>query len=263
MSTSELIGALFDYRANLILWTLCSISIYVVSVNLLRFLHSPASVRIGHFLRAFESWPHSFWLYQSLRFIYYLGIPYVALTLGVTNPTLMGMWVVDWSNGMALGMGLGLGTLILLTWGWRHYVQSMVEIGQDPQARPFLAEVRTLLTPWGWGLILLEVLYLEVHWAFYRGATIRLLGDYYGLFLSFLLILAEWWLNPEIRKNLGMAHRGGETTTTAATALSITIIYWFTSNFWLCMAVHLAIEFGLLSFLRLSYGLSDYEGQKD
>jgi hypothetical protein len=263
MSTSELIEALFDYRADLIFWTLASICVYAIGVNLLRFLRSSASGRIGHVLKTFESQPHSFWLLQAVRFIYYLGIPYLALIRGVTNPGLMGLWVVDRFEGIALGTGLGLGTLILLIWGWRHYLRAVAEIGHGPQERPFLAQVRTLLTPWGWGLVLLEILYLEMHWAFYRGATIRLLGDYYGVFLSFLLILAEWWLNPEIRRNLGMAHRGGETMTTVATALSITIIYSITSSLWLCMAAHLAIEFGLLSFLAVSYGLSDHEGQKD
>jgi hypothetical protein len=265
MSTSEFTEALFDYRADLILWTLASIGIYALGVNLLQFLRSPSSGRFGRFLKTFESWPHSFWFFQALRFVYYLCIPYVALTQGVTNPALMGMWAVDWFETLwfeeiALGIILGLGTLILLIWGWRHYLRTIAEIGRFPQGRPFLTEGRTLLTPWGWGLILLEVLYLEVHWAFYRGAAIRLLGDYYGVFLSFLLILIEWWLNPEIRKNLGMAHRSGETMTAAAIALSITIIYYFTSNLWLCMLVHLAIQFGLLSFLAVSYGLPDYEG---
>jgi len=264
MSTSGVIEALFDYRADLIFWTLSSISIYALATNLLHFLHGPSSGRFGHFLKTFESWSHSFWFFQALRFLYYLCIPYVALTRGITNPTLMGMWAVDWFEvhwfeETALGMILGLGTLVLLIWGWRHYLQSVAEIRNRLQGRPFLAEVRTLLTRWGWGLILLEVLYLEMHWAFYRGATIRLLGDYYGVFLSFLLILAEWWLNPEIRKDMGMAHRSGEAMTTAAIALSITIIYYFTSNLWLCMAVHLVIEFGLLSFLTVSDRSPDYE----
>lgn len=259
MSSSGLIEALLDYRADLILWTLFSISIYALGANLLHFLRSPSSGHFGHFLKGFESWPHSFWFFQGLRFIYYLGIPYLALTQGVTNPTLMGMWVIDWFEGIGLGALLGLGALIVVIWVWRHCLRATAEIGPGPQGEPFLAEVRTLLTPWGWGLILLEVLYLEMHWAFYRGATVRLLGGYYGVFLSLLPILAEWWLNPDIRNNLRMTHRSGETMTTAATALSITTIYYFTSNLWLCMTVHLAMQFGLLSFLALSYGLPDHE----
>ncbi len=268
MSTSGLIEALFDYRADLILWTLSSVAIYALSVNLLHFLRSPSSGRLGHSMRTFERWPHSFWLFQALRFIYYLCIPYAALTRGVTNPVLMGMWAmrwfeISWFEDVALGTVLGLGTLILILWAWRHYLQATAEIGHSQQSRPFLPQVRALLTPWGWGLILLEVLYLETHWAFYRGAAIRLLGDYYGAFASLLVILTEWWLNPEIRRNLGMMYQRGETMTTAATALSITVTYYFTSNLWLCLAVHLAIQFGLLWLLALSYASPDYEGQSN
>lgn len=259
MSSSGLIKALFDYRADLIIWTLSSISLYALGINLLHFLRGSPSGRFGRLLKAFETWPHSFWLFQALRFMYYLGIPYLALTQGVTNPTLMGMWAEDWFKSTGLGAMLGLGALIIVIWVWRHFLQATAEIGPGPQGEPFLAEVRTLLTPWGWGLILLEVLYLEMHWAFYRGATIRLLGEYYGVFLSLLPILAEWWLNPEIRKNLRITHRSGETMTTAAIALSITTIYYFTPNLWLCMTVHLAMQFGLLSFLVLSRGLPDNE----
>lgn len=263
MSAPDLIELLFDYRAKLIIWTLSSIGIYALGTNLLHFFRSPSSGRLGHSFRRFEDWPNSFWLFEALRFVYYLGIPYAALTQGVTNPVLMGIWVIDWFEAIGPGLLLGLGALLLLIWGWRHYLQAIAEIGHWPQGRPFLSEVRALLTPWGWGLILLQVLYLEMHWAFYRGATMRLFGDYYGVFLGLLLILGEWWLNPEIRRKMGMAYRSGETMTTAAIALSIAVIYYFTSNLWLCIAVHLAIQFGLLSFLTLSYRLRDYERQED
>ncbi len=255
--------ALLDYRASLIVWTLASISIYALGANLLRLLRSPSSGRIGRFLRTFKSWPHCFWILQALRFIYYLCIPYVALTRGITNPALLGIRLTDPFEGIALGTAIGLGTLVLLIWGWRHYLNAIAEMVPRPHDRPFLIELRTLRSPWGWGLILLEVLYLEIHWAFYRGATIQLFGDYYGVFSSLVLILAEWWLSPDIRRSLGMAYRSGEVLTTAATALSISTIYYFSSSLWLCLAVHLVTQFGLLSFLALSYRLPDYEGQRN
>jgi fatty acid desaturase len=103
---------------------------------------------------------------------------------------------------------------------------------------------------------------LEIHWAFYRGAAIRLFGDYYGVFFGLLLIFGEWWLSPDLRREQGAAHRRGETLTTAAMALTIAVIYYFTSNLWLCIGVHLGIQFGLLFFLATyCYDLADYEGQ--
>jgi len=266
MSTLELAKALFDYKVQLIAWVLFSILIYALSTNLLHFLRSVPSGRFVRLLKAFDSWPHSIWFFQALRFLYYLCIPYVALTRGLTNTTLMGMWQVhwfgeSWFQGLALGTVLGLGLLVLLVWGWRQYLQAAAGIQQQVLRIPYLIERRILVTPWGWGLIVLDVLYLEMHWAFYRSATIRMLGAYYGVFLGFLLIVAEWWLNPEIRRNLSMAHRGGEAVTNTAMALGIAIIYYFTSNLWLCIAIHLTIQFGLLSFLTMIYGSPDHEGQ--
>ena len=110
---------------------------------------------------------------------------------------------------------------------------------------------------------MLDVLYLEMHWAFYRGATIHLLGDYYGVFAGLLLVLAEWWLNPAIREQVSPARRSGDTITTMAIAFSISVIYYVTANLWLCMVVHLAVQCGLLAFLAVSRGLPDHEGKRD
>lgn len=268
MPTFGLIEALFDYRADLILWTFASIGIYGLGANLVHFLRSPSAGRFGRWLRTSESRPYGSVPLEVLRFLYYLCVPYVALTRGVTNASLMGLWSIDWFKvswfeRLGLGTVLGLGTLVLLLWGWRRYLQAATAIGYWPYGRPFMESAKTVLTPWGWGLILLEVLYLEIHWAFYRGATIRLLGDYYGVFLSMLVIVGEWWLNPQTRRYLSMARQNGETLTTVAMALSVTIVYYFTSNLWLCVAVHMAVQCGLLLFMALWYGSPDYEGQED
>lgn len=268
MSPLELISSVLDYRAEVVLWVLASIGIYTVAANLLHFLHHRSSSRLGRMVAGVEAWPHSLWFFGALKFIYYLCVPYVALTRGVTNPTVMGLWSRDWFQpqwfqDVGQGSVIGLGTVVLLIWGWRQYLQATAETEYKPERRPFETERRSLAVPWGWGLVLLEVLYLEMHWAFYRGAAIRLLGDYYGAFLGFVVVLAEWWLSPEIRRDLGMAHRGGETMTTAAIALSIAITFYFTANLWLCIAIHVGIRFGLLCFLIVYRGLPDYEGQGD
>jgi hypothetical protein len=112
-------------------------------------------------------------------------------------------------------------------------------------------------------LLLLDVLYLEMHWAFYRSAAIRSLGDYYGVLVGFVLILAEWGLDPSFRRDLSMTSRDGKTMTTVAIAFVVAIIYYLTANLWLCMAAHLMIQFGLLSFLALSRGLVDQDGERN
>jgi hypothetical protein len=266
MSTSELMNSVLDYRLELVLWVIVSMLIYAIVVNVWYHLRRAPSSRLGRRLRTLESSPYSQWLFQALRLVYFLCIPYLALTQGVANPTLMGMWAPDWFNErwfgeLASGLALGLGACLLLLWGWRHYLLAASETGSQPAGRPYLFERSLLAVPWGWGLIVLEVLYLEMHWAFYRSATIRVAGDYYGVFLGFLLVLAEWCLNPAIRSDMGIARRGAETLTTATIAFCISVIYCFTANLWLCLVVHLIIQFGLLSCLALSCGLPYHEGE--
>jgi hypothetical protein len=263
-----MLHALFDYRIELVAWVLGSVLLYGIAVNVWQRLRRTSSGRVGRFLTALVDWPHTLWLSQALRFVYYLCIPYLALARGVTSPILMGMWDADWfqpgwAGEQTLGLALGLTTLILLLWSWRRFLQVAKETHHDTPYLPYTFQRRVLLAPWGWGLIVLEVLYLEIHWAFYRGATIRALGDYYGVFAGFVLILAEWGLNPLFRQDLGIAKRDGAAMTTVVTAFSIGVIYYVTANLWLCLAVHLIIQFGLVTFLATSGGLADQERERD
>jgi hypothetical protein len=263
-----MLQALFDYRLELVLWVLGSVLIYGLGVNVWQRLRRTSSGRLSRYLTALDSWPHGLWLSQALRFLYYLCIPYLALSRGVTSPILMGMWGMDWfqprwASELALGLALGVGTLTLLLWSWRHFLLVVHETGHGTPYLPYAFQRRILAAPWGWGLIVLEVLYLEMHWAFYRGAAIRAFGDYYGVFGGFLLILAEWGLNPAFRRDLSTTRRDGEAMTTVVTAFGIGVVYYFTANLWLCTAVHLIIQFGLVTFLATSGGLADQERERD
>jgi hypothetical protein len=259
-----MLQAFFDNRLELALWVLGSVLIYGLGVNVWQRLRRTSSSRLGRYMTPLDSWPYGPWLPQALRFLYYLCIPYLALSRGVTSPTLMGMWGTDWSQpGLAseltTGLALGVGTLTLLLWSWRHFLLAVRATDHAKPSVPYAFQRKVLAAPWGWGLIVLEVLYFEMHWAFYRGATIRAFGDYYGVFAGFLLVLAEWGLNPLFRRDLSTARRNGEAMTTIVTAFSIAVVYYFTANLWLCMAVHLIIQFGLVTYLATSGGLADQE----
>ena len=263
-----MLHALFDYRLELVVWVLGSVLLYGVAVNVWQRLRRTSSGRLGRSTTALVSQPGGLWLSQALRFLYYLCIPYLALSRGVTSPILMGMWGAGWfqpgwASQLALGLAVGVATLALLLWSWRHFLLAAHETDQGTPGAPYSFQRRVLAVPWGWGLIVLEVLYLEMHWAFYRGATIRAMGEYYGVFGGLVLVLAEWGLNPLFRHNLSTATRDGETMTTAVTAFSMVVIYYLTANLWLCIVVHLIIQFGLVTFLATSSRLVDQEPQGD
>jgi hypothetical protein len=268
MSDSDLLRTLYDYRVALALWVFCSILLYAVAVNLRHYLRTRPHTRIGRLLASFESWSHSLWVVEGLRFLYYLGIPYLALTRGVVSPHLMGLWDPGWFQKawfgqLALGTALGLAALFLLLWGWRHFLLASAQLDQSRAEAPYPLQRRQLVAPWGWGLIVLEVLYLEMHWALYRSAALQVLDPYYGVFIGLAIVLAELSLDPEVRRDLRMPQRKGETLTTMTTAFVVSIIYYFTANLWLCLSVHLIIQLGLLSFLELSPQSSDHKRQQD
>lgn len=268
MPDLDLLRTLYDYRVELALWVFCSILVYAVAVNLRHYLRTRPKTRIGRLLAGMESWPYSLWVVQGLLFLYYLGIPYLALSRGVVSPNLMGLWdpgwfQPPWFGQLALGTSLGLAALILLLWGWRHFLLASAPIDRGRAEAPYPLQRRLLVAPWGWGLIVLEVLYLEMHWALYRSAALRLLDPYYGVFAGLAVVLAELCLDPEVRRDLGLPRRKGETFTTMTTAFVVSIIYYFTANLWLCMGIHLIIQVGLLSFLEMSPQSLDHKRQQD
>jgi len=268
MPDLEVLDVLSGYRLELVAWVLCSILVYGLAVNVSQRLRRSSWSRLNRSLTALDRWPHRLWLHQALRFIYYLGIPYLALTRGITSPVLMGLWGTHWfhprwAGDLALGAAVALGALLLLLWSWRHFLLTTANTEPGAQASPYPFQRRLLSVPWGWGLLVLDVLYLEMHWAFYRSAAIRSLGDYYGVFVGFVLILTEWGLDPRFRRDLDMTSRDGKAMTTVAIAFVVAIVYYLTANLWLCMTVHLIVQFGLLSFLALNRGLVDQQGERN
>ena len=268
MSNLDLLRSLLDFRVELLLWVLCSIIAYCLAVNVPHYVRLKQGSRGRRFLTVLERSPYSAWLVEVFRLAYFLGIPYLALTLGVTSPLLMGLWGTDWFRPpwfrqIALGVALSLGALLLLLWGWRHALSASDPFEGSRRRQVYSFQRRLLMASWGWGAIVLEVLYLEIHWAFYRSAAIRLSDAYYGAFAGFLLVVLELLLNPAVREDLSISHRSGETLSLLATALVVTVIYALTSNLWLCILAHLGIQFGLLGFLEVSRPLTEDERQQN
>lgn len=258
MSLLQILLSLLDYKARLLLWIAGSVALYALAVNSLDYGRSGLSRartgrlphgRLGRLVTRLDSWPHRFWLYQIFRFAYHVGLPFLALIKGAMSPRLLGLSGLDWIEGIGAGVLLGLGAFLLLVWGWSHYSRSL---GRRKVERPRLAEVHILSQPWGWPLILLEIIYLEAHWAFYRSGPLAVLGDYWGVFAGLGIVLAEWATNPELRRNLGTERQGG-ILWTGSLALVIAILFLFTRNLWLCALIHLGLEIGLLAILGALY----------
>jgi len=268
LSLLQILLSLLDYKARLLLWIAGSIALYALAVNFLDYGRPGLSsldpvgfgtgrartgpsphTRLGRLVTRLDSWPHRFWLARIFRFAYYVGLPFLALIKGAMSPRLLGLSDLDWIGGIGAGVPLGLGAFLLLVWGWSHYLRSL---RRRKVERPRLAEVHILSQPWGWPLILLEIIYLEAHWAFYRSGPLTVLGDYWGVFAGLGIVFIEWATNPKLRRTLDTERRG-EILWNGSLALVIALIFLFTHNLWLCAIIHLGLEMGLLAILGTLY----------
>ncbi len=188
--------------------------------------------------------PYGRWPVQVGRFLYYLGIPYLALggwprrpfqgLLSADDMGLVGFgghWpVTRWLESAGTGLGLGLVALLVLALAW-------VSANRGGHGPP----LRFPLRP-GWSL-LSDVIYLEAHWAFYRGALAVLMGDVYaGVFLGLGLVYLEWSLDPFWRQGWRLESQAAGRWLHSAMALIVAMLFLFTRNLWICLGVHGLLE---------------------
>lgn len=183
-------------------------------------------------------------LVQAGRLSFALIIPYLAWggwprrpyqsLLSLEDMGIVGLserWpLTRWLEAAGIGLGLGALALVLLILAWA---------GANRRG----GDTRLLFTPSHWWTVLVSVLYLEVHWAFYRGAVAVILDDAYaGMFLGLGLVYLEWSLSPFWRRSWRPASHAAESWLRASVALVIALLFFFSRNLWICLGIHLLIE---------------------
>jgi hypothetical protein len=214
-------------------WIGGSLLVYAIGVNALWLFKD--SVR----------WPYARWLVQIGRFLFYLVIPYLALGgwprkpyQGLISREDMGIvglsehWpVMRWLEAAGVGLGWGVIALGFLGLAWAS-------------ANRRDGGTWLLFSPSRWWAVLVSVLYLEVHWAFYRGALAVVLDNAYaGVFLGLGLIYLEWSLNPFWRQGWRLGSQAAERWLRACLVLVIALLFLLSHNLWVCLAVHVLLEF--------------------
>lgn len=245
---SDLLLSLASYPP-LWYWAGGSILAYVLITNLL-FWIEPRGVLPPFYVRA---------LFQAARFGYYLLVPYLALggwprrpqqgLLALEDLGLVGLsleWpVTRWLEAAGTGLGLGFVAFLILALAWANASRLSMD-RRSADLLPFA------LRPW-WA-VLVNGLYLEVHWAFYRGALAVILDDVYaGVFVGLGAAYLEWLLNPFWRAAAASRarhrFRAGQIWLGVGLALTSALVFLLTRNLWICLAVHwlLALAFWLLT----------------
>jgi hypothetical protein len=213
----------------LLLWLLGSVLAYGFSTNAIWLVRS----------KGFRRSPYTRLLIQVGRFLFFVGVPYLTLGgwplrpfQGILSLEAMGLvglsprWpVTRWLGAAGTGLGVGLVTLLFLVFAWRNANRATGGTRLYPQSQP-------------WWALLINALYLQVHWAFYRSALSTLqsaasgvvclrtgqvqavatpLDDgYTGIFLGLALIYLEWSLNPAWRHAFGDAQQGWHSASQSA-----------------------------------------------
>lgn len=195
-------------------------------------------------------------LFQMGRFLYYLVVPYLALggwprqpqqgLLALEDVGLVGLslqWpVTRWLEAAGTGFGLGLLALLILGLAWAN---------ASRLSRRARGESALSFEPRPWWAVLVGGLYLEAHWAFYRGGLAVALGDVYaGVFWGLAVACLECLLNPFWRAGWQRRGRGGQVWLNAGLALTSALLFLLTRNLWICLAVHWLIALVFWSLAR-------------
>lgn len=183
--------------------------------------------------------------YHFLRIVYFIGVPYLALRLGVIPVNWMGLggWTAT-EYDVLRTLALMLTVLVATVLTWRDFVHCEDSLSDRPMSNiPALEPLAGAL----------EVVYLQVHWAFYRGAALVWTnGDYHaGIWSGFVVILLEEMLNPQVRRNLLRPSDAGVAVGIRwALAASSGVAFMLSRSLWLVALLHWAIELSSLAVRR-------------
>ena len=210
-----------------VIWILASMTVFVLVTLLvpperLLALHADIKGRV---------------LGQALRLLYFLGLPYAALLaghlstidLGLTGPggSLLGWTPAEWLSSLSTAITLAIITFVPIAWASLQLAHAQ---------RPLAAETRSA------GGLIVDAVYAEVHWAFYRSAPLILFANVYAAALFGAFLIAVEWLVVIIRNGLGQsAERQVWLRRVLWLALSTTL-FILTSNFWVIVGSHLVLE---------------------
>ena len=219
-----------------------SVLIYGLATNLGWYGQGKSLSHPATWITKFEKSLWGAWIGRVARFAYYVGLPYLALRQGIASSRMMGLGGWSDSADIPVTIGLAFASFCLLSMAGWSYSRTLPSLSGGSVAQSDLAPGTD------WGSALLEVIYLEVHWAFYRSGPIFWLGgNYYtGAFLGFLLISLEWLLNPRIRTALWRPGESATIITRWSLALCMTAAFFFSRSLWLVATLHWLIEAGTL-----------------
>jgi hypothetical protein len=213
---------------NLWLWIATSVLLSALFNGFTWRSHSAGSKK-----HSLLQWPLS--LFREVgRFLYFVGLPYVALLSGLIPATEIGLVNREWLRDLTLSLPLGLGALLILMLlralaMWREKTAPGGAAPSEPPS-PFWTRLR-------------ESVYQEIHWAFYRSAPLLVLEERaQGIALGLGIVALEAWLDPAWRERWRHPPLASTALRTAGLTVLMAVIFGMTGNLWITLGLHLAVE---------------------
>ncbi len=179
-------------------------------------------------------------LQELARFGFYLGVPFFALLVGWIDVRAMGLGLVDWAEGLRWAIVILLAAWLILMVIWLPYLRATSDVFASPNAS--LSLPRRLV----------ELIYMQAHWAFYRAAAIVFLqgvirGDemYWGAGFGLALICLEAFTNPRLRQHLARVGEADSVVWNAGQAALNAFAFIVTGNFYLLVLIQFLLEFSV------------------
>jgi len=240
-----------DARWQLAAYGLLSIILWMVAAQLVRRRDIPLVRRLG-----------TGWAASILRFVYYVGLPYTALVLGVLPGRYLGLvglnrlqtgaaggvdagpdaWrllaqlrdaaslaILDWLPGVGTLLSLGAIMLLLLSVAWLGYSRARRSLSPGSGVAGAPSPLPSMV----------QVGYQAIHWSFYRSVAWLLTDDLYlAVVGGILLVGVEWLLDPGRMMARAQQPAAEEPLIDASLLIATSVIFFFVPNLWLLAPVH-------------------------
>ncbi|TAH49637.1 MAG: hypothetical protein EYC68_17140 [Chloroflexota bacterium] len=175
-------------------------------------------------------------LFEIVRLLYYIGIPFAALYFGWIDLRAFGLVISDWAEGVRWAIVIFLAAWLLLMVVWLPYLRATADVYATPA------------TQFSFPRRLVELIYMQAHWAFYRAAAIVFLTSsipdayYWGAVVGLGLTAIEALASPRIRERLTRIGEADGIVWNAGQAVINALGFVVTRNLYLLILIHFLLE---------------------
>lgn len=223
---------------NAVALALVSFALYVLAANFAWGIANAPASATAKLLRTLAAPRGMLALYESLRLGFYIGIPFTALYFGWIDLRAVGLgWQdLDWADGTRWAIVILLAAWLVLMLIWLPYLRATLDVLASPETQHPLPRR------------LVELIYMQAHWAFYRAAAVGILTGvlpdalYWGAAAGLGLTLLEAFLNPRVRARLGHIGEADALVWSMGQAFINALAFLVTRNLYLLALIQLVLE---------------------